>query len=98
MKNKISYNMGKYIFKIKSDKLFIIDNPISDLSSLDFFEIGKIDGIYNYKGQSNEKNFAIALMVNGNFYYYRTVDRTKENITMFKDMIEKIVEVKQELK
>ena len=50
MENKISYNMGKYIFEIKSDKLFIIDNPISDLSSLDFFEISKIDGIYNYKG------------------------------------------------
>ena len=88
--------MGKYIFEIKSDKLFVIDNPISDLSSLDFFEISKIDGIYNYKGQSNEKNFAIALMVNGNFYY-RTVDRTKENITMFKEMINQIVEVKQKL-
>ena len=89
-----SYNMGQYIFKIKNNYLWVIDNPTTDLSSMDFFDILKIDGIYNYKGKSNDKDFAIALMVNGNFYY-RTVDNTKENIAMYKSLLHDIEEIKQ---
>ena len=92
-KQQKSYNMGQYIFKIKDKHLWVIDNPITDLSSMDFFDILKIDGIYNYKGKSNNKDFAIALMVNGNFYY-RTVDNTKENIAMYKSLLDDVNEIK----
>jgi len=88
------FNMWKYIFEIKNDHLFVIDNPATDLSSIDFFAIKKIDGIYNYKAKSDAKNFAIAIIPNGSFYY-RTIDKTLENIQKYKELIEIIVQIKE---
>lgn len=92
--NGITYNMKQYIFEIKDNHLFVVDNPVTDLSSIDLFEIKKIDGIYNLKSKSNDEDFAIALMVNGQFYY-RTVDKTKENIVKYKKLVNDILDIKR---
>lgn len=92
--NGITYNMKQYIFEIKDNHLFVVDNPVTDLSSIDLFDIKKIDGIYNLKSKSNDEDFAIALMINGQFYY-RTVDKTKENITKYKKLVNDILDIKR---
>jgi hypothetical protein len=87
---KNTFNMGRYIFKLEKNNLFVIDNPVSDIeNSMDFFKISKIDGIYNLKSKTNENDFAIAILVNGQFYY-RTVDNTPENIVQYKELIQVI--------
>ena len=91
-----TYNFGSYIFEIKGENLFVIDNPVTDLTSMDFIDIRKIDSIYNFKSKSSETDFAIAIIINGSFFY-RTVDRTKDNISKYEELIEKIIETKREL-
>jgi hypothetical protein len=91
------FNMGRYIFQIAGEHLFVIDNPITAISSMDFFEIKTIDGIYNYKSKSDDENFAIAIIPNGSFYY-RTVDKTPQNIKLYKKLLEEIIKVKKALK
>ena len=92
-----TYNFDKYIFQIKNGYLWVIDNPTTDLSSMDFFDISKIDGIYNYKTKSNETDFAIALIVNGSFYY-RTIDKTPDNIKKYLKFVKKIEKIKTKIK
>lgn len=88
-----TYNMNQYIFEIKDNYLFVLDNPITNLSSMDFFDIKKIDSIYNLKSKSNDTDFAMAIIVNGQFYY-RTVDKTEDNITLYKKLINDVVSIK----
>lgn len=88
-----TYNMNQYIFEIKDNYLFVLDNPITNLSPMDFFDIKKIDSIYNLKSKSNDTDFAMAIIVNGQFYY-RTVDKTEDNITLYKKLINDVVSIK----